>query len=185
VHADGKQRPEWLQRMHHLHSADYYPQRIGMRDYAELDPIERAKLLTFLTDVLLDQPHILGEIEHRVQQGRLHAGKGGEGGSWPSVEYTPEQLEKRREDDAQGILEPQPEFTGCMLCLQVRKQNNLPLSKQTVYILNTISLNAVFFFETSCCVLYLLLWLGKSADIAGALCGCGGPRISGVSPIEL
>jgi hypothetical protein len=106
--------------MHHLHSADYYPQRISMRDYAELDPVERAKLLTFLTDVLLDQPHILGEIEHRVQQGRLHAGKGGEGGSWPCVEYSPEELAKRREDDAQGTLVPQPEFAGCMLCLQVR-----------------------------------------------------------------
>lgn len=104
--------------MQHLHSADYYPQRIGMRDYAELDPVERAKLLTFLTDVLLDQPHILGEVEHRVQANRLHAGKGGEGGTWPSKLYSPEELAARRELDARGELVT--EFAGCMLCLQVR-----------------------------------------------------------------
>lgn len=118
--ADRKEQPEWLQRMRHLHSADYYPQRIGMRDYAELDPVERAKLLTFLTDVLLDQPHILGEIEHRVQANRLHAGKGGEGGSWPSKLYSPEELAARREMDARGELVT--EFAGCMLCLQVRER---------------------------------------------------------------
>ena len=82
--------------------------------------MERAKLLTFLTDVLLDQPHILGEIEHRVQANRLHAGKGGEGGSWPSKLYSPEELAARREMDARGELVT--EFAGCMLCLQVRER---------------------------------------------------------------
>jgi PHD-finger/WSTF, HB1, Itc1p, MBD9 motif 1 len=102
--------------MRHLHSADYYPQRIGMREYSELDPVERAQLLTFLTDILLDQPHVLDEVERRTAAGRLHAGKGGEGGAWPSKVYSTEELAARREADARGELIT--DFSGCVLCLQ-------------------------------------------------------------------
>lgn len=107
--------PEWCSRMRELFSMDYYPQRLTMRDYNELDAVDRAAMLTLLTDASLESPSVKDEVERRVNLGLMHAGLGGEGGACP--------MRSQPDGDGGGApAEVPPEedvYDGCVLCTQV------------------------------------------------------------------
>lgn len=110
--------PAWCSRMRALFAKDYYPQRLTMREYNELDAVDRAAMLTLLTDASLESPGIKDEVERRVTIGLMHAGQGGEGGACPM---------RQRADGGggggggeEGDVPPDEDvYDGCVLCTQV------------------------------------------------------------------
>jgi hypothetical protein len=113
---DGK--AAWLKYVLLVNKMDRTPDELIMREYDELEVLDRFSLLNLLCDVLLDQPHVKDEIEGRVNAGHWHAGIGGEGGVVAML--SEETRAARKAAEASGTFEY--ELYSCMLCTQMEGQ---------------------------------------------------------------